>query len=901
MLRNLCRTGVSAACASALLVGCGDGKPSVDPRWHSREGETLVARSNCLACHAADDATRERIRTVAAPKVLGGNGVASAAALRTPEYLRAFLLAPNDVRPGSRMPDALHGLAATEKAEVVEDLVHFLVAQAGDAAGHHPAAALPEEIARGKDLFRTAGCAVCHATLDSDAERSRLAKATSHAALAAFLRDPLATHPGGLMPDMHLTPEEAHAVAAYLLEKQASGGATKAPGLRASYFERPMSADGVPDDDLAATRVFVHPSLDFEFPRRNDEFALRLEGFVEIPASGRYTFHLGSDDGSRLAIDGKPLIDFGGVHGFGWKDASIDLDAGMHRIAVTYWEVTGDEQFEVEWEGPGIDRGPIPPSRLFHEAVALVPPASTFALDNERAARGGAAFAAHGCAQCHMGVPAKAKPLAELDPEKGCLAVAAPAGAPRFAFDDAARTSVRDVVAHASSLSSPLKPAFVVEHAMLRLNCVACHARGDLKPPREHDAFFVADGSAELGDQGRLPPSLNGVGDKFRPMALASQLADGTKVRPYMRTRMPSFGDAAIGDLASTFVKADLNPKHDGEVAFTAESSMAGRMLAGSTGVSCITCHTCNGRPSLGVPAIDLASMHERLRPGWFLAFLENPSEFTPGTRMMRFWLPNEKIFSEYCGGNAVKQREAIWNYLSLGDAMPLPPGLQSIAGQYELSPATEPIVFGTFMRDVSPRTICVGYPEFVHVAFDAQAGRLAKAWRGQFIDARGTWDGRAGQLESPLGKSVLEMADGPSFALLAARDQPWPSTPNAYRGMTRDAARRPGFALGVGDLTVVERPMPVLKSGGAWLRRAVEASATEDRTDLYVRAAVGRTIEREGDAFLVAGKRIVIDTPGAFVRTSGDLSELLVPVDFKYVEGSVPPYRATINIDVDW
>ena len=60
-----------------------------------------------------------------------------------------------------------------------------------------------------------------------------------------------------------------------------------------------------------------------------------------------------------------------------------------------------------------------------------------------------------------------------------------------------------------------------------------------------------------------------------------------------------------------------------------------------------------------------------------------------------------------------------------------------------ELIPSDEPIVHRTFMAEVGSRSILVGFPEMVHVAFDANNVRMAKAWRGRFFDAKGQWEGR--------------------------------------------------------------------------------------------------------------------------------------------------------------
>ena len=65
--------------------------------------------------------------------------------------------------------------------------------------------------------------------------------------------------------------------------------------------------------------------------------------------------------------------------------------------------------------------------------------------------------------------------------------------------------------------------------------------------------------------------------------------------------------------------------------------------------------------------------------------------------------------------------------------------------GQGDL-PATEA------RKIIGPRAILVGSPDGLHVAFDANAVRMAKAWRGRFFDAKGSRDGRGGVFLEPLG-----------------------------------------------------------------------------------------------------------------------------------------------------
>jgi hypothetical protein len=147
-------------------------------------------------------------------------------------------------------------------------------------------------------------------------------------------------------------------------------------------------------------------------------------------------------------------------------------------------------------------------------------------------------------------------------------------------------------------------------------------------------------------------------------------------------------------------------------------------------------------------------------------------------------------------------------------------------------------------MEGVSPRTIAVGLPERVHYAFDVEHSRLAKAWRGRFLDARGTWHARAGQLERPAGEDVIEFPQGPVIAILPSRDAPWPLDERADRvlGRTLDYARRPVFRYQVGDVEVSEWAMPQIREGGAALKRKLVLHSPS-QPEVELRIAAGKDI----------------------------------------------------------
>ena len=106
---------------------------------------------------------------------------------------------------------------------------------------------------------------------------------------------------------------------------------------------------------------------------RDDEFAFRYHGLIEIAQAGDYTFFIGSDDGSRLLIDGAAIIDNDGLHGYVEENASVSLTAGMHAFEVQFFEKWGGERLTVNWQGPGFDKMPVSENLLFRGGTTAPP------------------------------------------------------------------------------------------------------------------------------------------------------------------------------------------------------------------------------------------------------------------------------------------------------------------------------------------------------------------------------------------------------------------------------------------------------------------------------------------------------------------------------------------------
>ncbi len=887
--------GLPAAAAVAGPEGAGD----------AARGAALLVELRCVACHAPPPELASQLPLLPGPAL---DGVGARA--------RRAWLAQHLADPGPRMPDLLGGLAARERAAARGDLLELLAARGGPfpAVEACADAALLE---RGRDLYHSVGCVACHAPLELPADLEQplwafsgaapgadagaplgpraldgLPDKTGPEALARFLLDPLSVRPAGEMPSLALAPDEARALGAYLASPDVRLGApgfALAPGLLAETFE---ADDPARLEGLAPVRADVVPDLGALPPHREQRFAVRFRGFVDVPAPGPWRFGTASDDGSSLLVDGAPVVENGGEHPRAERTGEVVLSAGRHALEVRYDQLEGGVVFEVFWSGPGVERGPLPAAALSHWEPRSPPRAADPAPDAGRAAGGAEAFERLRCGACHaasgLSTGAPAQPLAALDPQaaRGCLGPAPGPGVPRYAFADGARADLAAAL-RALDPAAPPDPAAELERTLARLDCRACHARGGSGGPEaERALYFKVAGDIDLGDEGRLPPALDGVGFKLKPAALVAVLVRGEGVRPYMLTRMPRFGPANVGHLPALFGALDARPSPP-EPAFDPRDVELGRELGGRASLGCIQCHDLAGHEGLGIPAADLARTHDRLSYGWFRELLLDPPSVGMSSRMPFFFASGASPAVDVYGGDPARQVDALWTWLSLGAALPLPDGLDVAADEYELVPRDRVLTAGVFFAGASARSLVVGFPARVHYAFDVEHSRLVAAWKGRFFNAEGTWHGRAGQLERPMGDEALSFPPAPAFARVG-RDDAWPPAPPEKqgprvlgRGVERDG--RPVHRYEVGGVRVAEDVAPLVGAAGTGLARRFRFEGGEP-AGLVLRAAVGRSVEQRAGELVVDG-RLHVRAPDAYAADGTEGREVRVPVQGRALE----------------
>ncbi len=92
------------------------------------------------------------------------------------------------------------------------------------------------------------------------------------------------------------------------------------------------------------TTITLDPS---KLKNREDHFGLKFYGSISLPTSGDYTFYLLSDDGSKLYIDGKLIIDNDGCHGDLEKSGNTQLAEGKHEIRIDYFDNINGESLQL--------------------------------------------------------------------------------------------------------------------------------------------------------------------------------------------------------------------------------------------------------------------------------------------------------------------------------------------------------------------------------------------------------------------------------------------------------------------------------------------------------------------------------------------------------------------------
>lgn len=138
------------------------------------------------------------------------------------------------------------------------------------------------------------------------------------------------------------------------------------PGIGYSYF--PFYCKSVAEImKFQPTITGILPVFSLSAIPDDREFAYRFKGYLNVSATGIYTFYMKSNDGSNFYLDGKLLLDYDIDRGSAEKCASRMLEKGFHPIEVNYYQMGGKKSLNIGWKKPGqTAREDIPASALWH-------------------------------------------------------------------------------------------------------------------------------------------------------------------------------------------------------------------------------------------------------------------------------------------------------------------------------------------------------------------------------------------------------------------------------------------------------------------------------------------------------------------------------------------------------
>ena len=149
------------------------------------------------------------------------------------------------------------------------------------------------------------------------------------------------------------------------------------PGLIGEYYELDPGVGDFPNLPRKKSRRFAvsirsinveNCTENFSNTNLNTDFYVRWTGSVKIDKAAKYKFAVESDDGSRMYVDGKLVVNNPGSHPMQKAAGEIELAPGQHQIKIEFFQGNGEMGCKFYWTPPGKGEEIVPEGVLWHKA-----------------------------------------------------------------------------------------------------------------------------------------------------------------------------------------------------------------------------------------------------------------------------------------------------------------------------------------------------------------------------------------------------------------------------------------------------------------------------------------------------------------------------------------------------
>lgn len=136
-------------------------------------------------------------------------------------------------------------------------------------------------------------------------------------------------------------------------------------GFNYAYYDLKDDSSADLKNRKPAKTGLTGPDFDIDKLPAKNNYALVIDGLLEVKEEGYYIFGLGADKGTKLYIAGKQMISWDGDYNRRNFSCILPLSKGFYPLRLEYYHKNQD--FKLDW-------GYVPPAKMAEKRSIPIPP-----------------------------------------------------------------------------------------------------------------------------------------------------------------------------------------------------------------------------------------------------------------------------------------------------------------------------------------------------------------------------------------------------------------------------------------------------------------------------------------------------------------------------------------------